>query len=470
MAEHIECHIGRTSTTFNIPDAFKHDPLFIKNHLATGSRGAIQILLKNRVSEPSLAGDNHQLVDALDLHLSTQKLIGSTSKSKPTKIALILADKYLPRPDILGIMFDRGFPTQDDPNRSEVFTGTPREACAIFVGAITELRPNRIHFNREIEFTTTHELGHLFNLGHTSFPNSFMATSLHQASFPNDYFCFSEEQQAWLSECATNPLVHPGGSAFSPVTGAGFANEPYNNKPFAQLSLTIDITQKTFACLSPIELDVEIKETLPSGKVFYIPDKLDPGYEEFKIWIHHPDGEKRLFRSPRRYCSFGSKIKLDAGQKIHRDISIFEDCAGTVFSKPGLYQIQAEFNLGRRGLLTSNIITLEAIISTKIMTKERADIFSKSHIRNFLYHRSAKCGPNIIGELNEHLRIYPDGTGASAIRYALLRALSHAQNVSPKTYRTEVLRHLTQIEHGTDKLSARQNYHLRKIYNELTND
>lgn len=469
MAAHIECHIGITSKTFNIPDAFLDDPHFIQEHLATGSRGVIQVLLKNRVNEPSLVEDDHQLVDALDLHLSTQKLTSGTSTPGLTKIALILADKYLPRPDILGIMFDRGFPTQDDPNRSEVFTGTPREGCAIFVGAIADLRTSQSHFNREVEFTTTHELGHLFNLGHASSPSSFMATSIRQTSFPNSYFCFFEEQQVWLSECATNPLVYPGGSVFSPVIVDGSANEPVRFRSFVKLSLTIDVAQQTFACLSPVELDLEIKETSPSGKFFYIPDKLDPGYEEFKLWIFHPDGEKRLFRSPRRYYSSGSKIKLGAGRSIHRDISIFEDCMGTVFAKPGVYQIQAEFNLGRRGFVTSNIVTVEAVISTKLMIEERVRLFSNNHIRSFLYHRSTKCGLSIISKLNEHLKMHPYGIGANAIRYALLRALNQATDVSLYNYRAEILHHLAHIEQSNDTLGTRQNDHLRRIHNELTN-
>ena len=210
-----------------MPSGFEGVPKFIENHLKIGSRGVIHLKPKNFANGASLVADEQQEVDALDLHRCIEKLTGNVPYTRRIKnIAVILADRYRPRPKVLGVMFDRGYTTEDDYNGTTLFTGTPREGCAILVGAIKELRPNNLEFDQEIEFTTMHELGHVFNLAHVSFPKSFMATSPRQKPHPLNYFKFFSGQQEWLEECDNNPSVYPGGSKFDPVLSSISMNAP----------------------------------------------------------------------------------------------------------------------------------------------------------------------------------------------------------------------------------------------------
>jgi len=406
----LECHIGMASKTVDVPAAFVGDPKFIGTHFSTGSNNVIELLTRNHCDQESLVSDDQRYVDALDLHRCVQQLTGNVpGTGRVNKIALILADRYQPRPSVFGIMFDRGYATDDDPNATSVFTGTPREGCAIFLGAINELRSSIADFNREVEFTTIHELGHIFNLEHVSSPSNFMASSRVDTPFSDDYFNFLNGQRNWLSECDTNAAVYPGGSRFDPVSGLNKPNEPTRYSSTSEFVLTISMTNMTFPCASPVELDVELRLAHGERKMGYIPDKFDPGYAEFKIWIIHPGGERRLFKSPRRYCTPVSKVALYQNKPIRRDISVFEEAGGSVFSKPGLYHIQAEFELGRGKHLVSNLLTIEAIANSKLMANDRIRLLSSHSVRRFLYHRSKKCGGAVLKALTEHLKANPAG-------------------------------------------------------------
>jgi hypothetical protein len=466
----LECHIGRASRTFIVPAAFVGEPTFIERHLWDGSLGVIDLLPKNHTGGSSLVADGAHEVDALDLHLCAEQLTRNVPGSgRVSKIALILAERYRPRPGIFGIMFDRGYSTEDDPNNNPLFTGTPREGCAIFLGAIKELRPNIADFDREVEFTTIHELGHIFNLDHVSSPRSFMATSSRNAPFPDDYFEFYDEQKKWLAECDTNSSVYPGGSKFEPVSGFNVTDETARYRSTHQITLNIGVANSTFPCLSPIELDVELRAKPGTNRYFYVQDRLDPGYKEFRIWITYPNGEKRLFKSPRRYCAPVSRVAIGKGQSQHRDISIFEGAGGTTFSKPGLYHIQAEYDLGHRGCIVSNVVTVEAVINKMLMPAERVALFADNSVRRFLYHRSKKCGFEIIRRLEKHLGTYPDGAGANDIRYALVRALTDDVDALQNRERKKILKHIQSTHEIDGALGVRQRYHLQKLFKRLSN-
>ena len=467
----LECHIGRASKTFDVPSGFSGEPIFIEKHFKEGSRGIIELLTKNHINKSSLVADDQHEVDAFDLHRCIEKLTGNMPGSKRVdKIALILADQYHPRPGVLGVMFDRGETTADDPNSTELFTGTPREGCAIFLGAIHKLRSDNIaDFDREVEFTTIHELGHIFNLGHVSSPSSFMATSQRNAPFPDDYFQFFDGQQNWLAECDINPSVYPGGSKFEPVSGFNAARETARHDSTVQIMLNIGVANATFPCLCPIELDVELQSMPGTNRLFYVPDKLDPGYKEFKIWITYPSHEKRLFQSPRRYCAPPSRVAIGRGRSLHRDISLFEGAGGTTFEKPGLYHIQAEYDLGQRGCIVSNVVIVEAVLNKQLMPSERVQLFADRSVRRFLYHRSTKCGSGIIRELERHLSSYPEGAGANDIRYALVRALAGRVDALGSAERESILKHIRSTHDIDGALGVRQRYHVQRLFEMLSN-
>src|SRR6476661_8042485 len=56
-------------------------------------------------------------VTALDLHKGLQSLLGNPIiTNRVDKIGVLFAHSYSARPSLFGVMFDRGFATDDDPN------------------------------------------------------------------------------------------------------------------------------------------------------------------------------------------------------------------------------------------------------------------------------------------------------------------------------------------------------------------
>ncbi|WP_313952766.1 hypothetical protein [Accumulibacter sp.] len=421
----IECHIGKSSDTFETPSGFLGDVSFLRDHFFAGSDGVINLVPRNRIPEGPIVGAQAQVVDALDLHFAVERLAANPpGATRVSRVALILANSYRPRKSVFGVMFDRGQPTKDDPNDALEFTATPREGCAIFVDAIQRLRHDPIEFDKEVEFTTVHELGHLFNLDHLESPPSFMATSLVTRSHNFDHFQFTHGQHGWLAECATNRWVYPGGSPFVPVSAENTpCRRPVVHSEAPKVDLRIGIENAVFACAAPVEMDVTLSSAADSAHVLRIPDRLDPGYEEFIVWITYPNGNRCRYRSPRRYCSPQVKLTLKPGQSIARDISIFAGAGGTTFATPGIYHLRAEFDLGTRGRVVSNEIVVEAVANRRLLTPERMALLLDPSVRSLLYHRRDKGGRNILPLLRHHLQADPQGVGANDIRYALVRTL-----------------------------------------------
>lgn len=463
----IECHIGKTSDTFETPGGFLGEAKFLRDHFLTGSRGVIEIVSKNRINEGPLVDAQAKDVDALDLHLSVERLAANPpGATRVSRVALILANEYRPRNGVFGIMFDRGRPTADDPNDAPEFTATPREGCAIFIDAIRRRRPDPIEFDMEVEYTATHEMGHLFNLDHILSPPSFMATSLGNHSFDIDHFCFSPGQQGWLSECATNRQVYPGGSPFDPVSAE---DAPYR-RPVAQTStpkvdLRIGIENSVFACATPVEMDVTLSLAADNGRGIRIPDRLDPGYDEFAIWITHPNGDRRRYRSPRHYCSPPIGLALKPGHSFARDISIFAGAGGITFALPGIYHLRAEFALGKRGVVVSNEIAVEAMPNNRLLSSTRLAMLIDPAVRALLYHRRFKLNDRTVSRLRRHLQDEPGGEGANDIRYALVRAL-HGR-CKDAADQPVVRDDIVTIWDTAGTLGRRQLHHLDGIYREL---
>lgn len=458
----LTCRIGRASSTFTVPANFSGTPHFIRSTFRTGSRDVINLVPDNRTAGAPLLSHNPSKVDAVDLHRCLAKLTGNTPGAGPVgRIGLVLADRYNWGSSVLGVMFDRGFPTADDPNDNDAFVGTPREGCAIFIGAIADARTSALDFAKEVEFTTIHELGHVFNLRHRD--GCFMETSPRNKPHDNSRFKFHSGQKDWLEECDINPRVKPGGSRFDPVLAL---NQPVGHpmrSSMTKLVLEIGVGNPEFACSSPVELDVTLRVGVPGKHRFYVSDRIDPGYDEFNIWITRPDGERRLFRSQRNYCARPARVLVTDQRPFQRDISLFESATGTTFGNPGLYTIQAEFNLGRRGILLSNAVTVEAITDKRMMPTERVSLLTDPTVRRFLYHRSFKTGGDVPDRLEKHLKSDPGGSGADGIHYALARALANKEKRLSKSETHQLIAHLRAMQGPIPTLGHRQLQHVLSL-------
>lgn len=455
MVARLNCHYGIATPNVEIPNGFLDEPTFIANHFRKNSSGAIELSSVSHLAHGPLMPDGGDFVDALDLHRCAAQLTGNTpGQPKVSNIAIVLAQQYAFNPNVLGLMFDRGRVTDDDPNGNGLYTNTPREACAIFVGAIRALRPD-VHFDRELEFTVIHELGHLFNLGHTQ-QFSFMRPSRSEKAFADDHFRFTHSQQLWLARCPSDMNVHPGGSPFEPASNENSVFRSVGEDWPVELTVSM---REEFSSLTPVELTVTLKDSRSSGRTIRLPNEVDPGYASFRILIADPFGHQHVFKSPRRYCATRSALTLRAGTRYQRDISLSESSLGRTFASPGRYAIRVEWNLGRRGILKSNILEVNVVDASKMLDRARFDLLSRPSVRGFVYHRSDKYGSKYRNWIGAHLLSHPSGEGADELRYALVRMADSQSYLSDCDY-SELLRNLELLTNSS-ALGERQVSHIR---------
>lgn len=290
-------------------------------------------------------------------------VLGSTldsllSASAPTElgsrdVAVLYADELDGHPGLLGVMFDTGYSglaSQD---------ATARQGCAVFLDAIRRARPDPLEFRREVVFTTAHELGHLFNLWHVDDPVSVMARSPEgEEALPIPSPAFRPEHEAFLRQCARSRFVHPGGSRYGERGVLGPVDGVSENRPTRKtdVHLAVHIEEGEFWRFEPVELDVVVSTS--SRTPLALPDTLDPGYDEFVVWIEEPSGDRRRYRSPRRFCRNLGHIEVRRGRPFRRDIALFAGADGYTFRVPGEHSIWVEWRPAGRRMLRSRSVTV----------------------------------------------------------------------------------------------------------------
>ncbi|HEY7810894.1 MAG TPA: hypothetical protein VIA98_10985 [Allosphingosinicella sp.] len=366
---------------------------------------------------------------ALDLHHAAWLVTHNPPPPQRShRIAVLYANLYAPHHGVLGMMFDRGFATWDDPNDHPALTGSPREACAIFLQAVVNLRGPGPAAAQEALFTTIHEMGHLFNLQHTpsNIAPNFMATSLPTAPYPPPAYKFIPPHRAQLNHCSSSPYVWPGGAKFEDTGDwQGAAMKPSQGRSTFGAQLLISMARHEFWKFEPVELVVEVSIVPGVKQSVLVPDALDPGYEAFRIWLESPTGERRRYRSPRHYCSSPGRRRIAPGRSLKRDISIFGEAGGYTFRASGIWRIFAEFDVGDGSTLRSN--SLEVFVKPRMNTEGYQRAAARMTARTsaaLLYHRLVRpdlaTGELLLCQLDDPCPTIPKG----GIEYALGRALS----------------------------------------------
>ncbi|MGC4041932.1 MAG: hypothetical protein QM710_14405 [Flavobacterium sp.] len=345
-------------------------------------------------------------------------------------IGLIIADRFKPRPGLLGMMFDMGFNPAGIEPVSPYFTSVPREGCAIFTDAIRDIRPSQEDYSKEVVFTAIHELGHVFNLWHIDNPVTFMSTSQSGGPYPSRAYYFNSNQRNFLNH-TDNFHVRPGGSNFEDRGISSPAmNNPFEIGPIkSDLDLNINVEQKEFWYFEPIELDVTIS-LKKNSETESIPDKVDPGYENFIIYITKPDGTIFKYKSPRIYCQNNAVIKIQRDKPYQRDISIFGQSGGYTFMQFGQYKVQCVFEIEPKKYIFSNIIELfvkQPIIDNTVFLKKQSFLSSKD-AGLLLYHRSGFFKNEILDEIEKYSTNKKDKLLANNISYALSKYIIHKDN------------------------------------------
>jgi hypothetical protein len=433
----INCFVGLMNQGPLPPPLFL-DPMQLQGRIGNiyqvSSGGDINLTMHPAVSVPNPAPPGY-LVTGLDLHVCLARLIGAPRQGPVTRVGLLLANFYQPFPKALGVMFDRGMPTVDDPNPAAQFVSVPREGCAVFLGAIAKLRPAPEAFDAEARFTAIHELGHVFNLPHTVDHLTFMSPSSPAGPYPPGNVHFDPRQCDWLAHCSTSPLVAPGGVPFGQV-GPGGPLDPYAHFNMSSrngtatpvefgLELTIGMKRREFWQFEPVDLDVGLSVMPGVQRQFRVPEMIDLGYSRFSIFVEEPTGERRRVRSVLRHCLHPHRMLVTPNRPYERDIAIFRDADGYVFRNAGIHRIQAIFQIGPHRTLHSNLLEVNVLPETSSdKARDAARVrLARPRARLVLYHKQDLPDRKGLKLLSGYLDDEKStGSLATAVRYALGRA------------------------------------------------
>jgi hypothetical protein len=375
--------------------------------------------------DPKLQEDD--LAYASHLHTFLESVTKNIDQVGPAKrIGLLLSDYWPYDHTILGVMLDTWFNTGFTPGGG--FAAVPREGCVIFLKALRDLRPNDQDYQREAFFTCVHELGHVFNLWHDfSGPNFLQWPDANQPT-PDDAFTFSAEHKKYLSNVESAPEVYPGGSDFGARGNLGPAGSEEAvhlraRRSRRSLELRISPSQFELAYFEPLELDIEIRSASAGSAPTVVPSRIDPGYSEFAVWIECPDGSRRCYRPPRRYCGGTSRLTIGPGRPFRRDLSLFVESGGFTFRSQGEHHVYATCLLPDRTVLRSNKIALNVRgrYGSTSFADHVQEILTRPGPVRLLYHRNGRFHPSYIQTLEELARRSPDPMLKANLYYALGR-------------------------------------------------
>ncbi|WP_395753801.1 hypothetical protein [Prosthecobacter sp.] len=402
---------------------------------------------------PQLLSRDNGLSDmtATELQRALGLLTNNASAGAVTSIGVILTDVFHGHPKTFGIMFDPGpgffgLPDVD---------GIPREGCAIFLESIRRAREGQATqpgeplgdaVEAESFFTTMHEMGHVFNLWHAEDTRNFMRSSAADVVAPRSDEGFIASHCDFLKlfpESAPESIyVRPGGSRFAergPLqpTDADLDNADEGGRVrWPKIALHIELTSAEFFAFEPVELEVTARPARGVRGAVRVPDSVDPGYAGVRIFIEEPDGQRRLLRSPRRYCRTRSELTVSHEKPFHRDISLFGDADGFVFRRPGVHRVWME--IAQRGgrALVSNVVECRVLSfwDDRRRYERLAPLLSARNVAGFLYRRSGDFRSAAARRLVEAAEVLrrSEPKISREIHYALGRArhsLAHRRNL-----------------------------------------
>lgn len=425
----LRCVLARLTSAIPRPTLGVENPeAMLRDLYFSASSGAVTLNVETSALDEPL-GNGPGKHYSLDLHHAVRRLLANPIDAATVNaVATLYGGRYAHFPEIFGIMFDRGFvPTSnDDLVKEPIVIGRPREGCAVFLDAIRGQRPEDDEFQRQVRFSTVHEIGHLFNLLHIEHPHNFLSTSPADHTYEPAAFAFAPDHCRQLARADVDRHHWPGGSDFADL-GADSASQERprqvgTSRRGSLPRLSVGLVRDRFRYFEPVELDVTIRLPRTAERRKRIPDALDPGYELFRLWIEEPNGERRLYRSPRKYCVQGLYRSLEPGDAFSRDISVFGQSGGYTFRRSGVHRLWIDFDINSRETIRSNVIELEvtSLLDSSVPT-EVARALTRVDAAELLYHRLDRRRGRGADVLEGVLQAYPRLPAAPSIRYALGR-------------------------------------------------
>ncbi|MEM7394485.1 MAG: acetyltransferase, partial [Verrucomicrobiota bacterium] len=273
---------------------------------------------------------------------------------------------------LLGIMFDTA---EWDGNN------LPRQGAAVFQTPIKNNYPD--DWPRKLIQTTTHELGHVFNLAHrferpigradsTSFMNyaSRYLGGHNESRFWQDFrFTFDEDELAFLRHGPLDKVI-PGGDEFHTAeywTTSDGGYVPYRFEipdPRFELSIEAPGLGNVFPFAAPVFLTVRL--TNRTGRPMELPGFLldvKAGFLSFEIRRVTPfggGGEAHTFQPIAHRCfDLASPVmdRVEPDQHLTRNVNLTFGSAGWTFAESGTYEITAVFKFGNDRRLVQTVVS-----------------------------------------------------------------------------------------------------------------
>jgi len=394
-------------------------------------------------------------VSAYQLHSYLTTITGNSIT--PINIAVLYASSYnvpgLPYAQgAFGVMFDRGFKTPDDPNDP---LQRPRIGCAVFLDTIKAQRTQEPNYFNEVTFTTLHELGHIFNLGHIQDGANIMSSSPSgPKGIDSKLWNFEPAHAMWLTNCGNDSRVTPGGD---PYIGDGADQGGFNaptkrqhSSPTPSLTLEIQVWPRDFYMSEPVQLDILISGNSKDSRIS-IPAEMDPGFRRFRLFVQDPRGERRMYQSPMNFCGSKGVVRLN-GSRYRRDLPLFGQAGGYTFQRAGLYKIQLEVQITKKTVLKSNVVEIQ-VRSELPPRRGDAGLFGlrESRVAKLLYYGHDLEDQKGIHQLDEWLR---RGSNRSLPSFGIVNyiwakaSLRDAARFSPRSRRVAADRLKLAEQHG----------------------
>lgn len=339
---------------------------------------------------------------AATLQRILEKYTSKPQNGEPSRdLCLIFCRKWVePLAQLYGIMFDYDGYDPDFGFFRSVNT-RPREGCAVFLESLPQAD------DRTAVATAIHELGHIFNLQHSS-THSFMAPGLAGA-----YAGFGFEDQQRLA------LAAEGNFFFAP----GLANFGYTEFGQGQVSPALMLTASTdrdqYLLGEPIVLDLECAPRKGEARLAPI---LDPSWDALRIFIESPEGEVRIHRSPYHSCRTGSPgVPITAKNPLRNNPRITLGRDGFNFRMPGRYRVWAELHMGPDGRLVARSDAREVDIISPRNEHERtvSSVLLDRRTARFVAHKGWPIDKRRRGRLERCAKLDSSHPALQHIRYAL---------------------------------------------------
>ena len=406
-------------------------------------------------------------VTAAELHQYCSQVTGNSREANyaPLKnICVIYSNKLRGHPGVRGLMFDMGFRSEFEGIEAEEWAKCPREGCAVFLEAIRDSR-KAADLPLQTAYTSTHELGHVFNLLHTS-EATFMRQSPSLQLPAADCFQFSASEQLHLGKCSTQRGVYPGGYSFGDTSYLGGGDSPaLAERGSPPLELKLMASCEEFLPFEPVELDMTLSvkqgRKVPRG----LRNEMDPAYSGFTVWIEEPTGERRKYKSINHCCDNSAPCPVLPGKPFQRDLTIFGQSGGYTFRHAGGYQVWVTWQLNARTVVQSNVVTFSVRPLLGLSEKDQALCERLRAAGRPLYYRARtrrKREMDALKSLCKDTSIKSARFSVTMSRYAKYRMDMQAASRSP-SFRKQHARALSEQRRWLKDQQALGEYRRQKV-------